>query len=198
MLDEKQLKKFTNLITKLSNVFSDCYFVKSGYVVTLDVEKPFIVQIDLSYIDMMIDVLGEFGIARIDNLKEFKKDMTTHFYVVKSEKEKNNVLSYIDSKMKQLSDMENWKSFINSKEDDVEVIESLFKLNTYIEFKPADVDGPAIILTKSLIPMVTEKTCDALYYSAKKLADNLYIIIFDFQFELFRLIMFHNYIRIEE
>jgi hypothetical protein len=199
-LDEKQTKKLLNLCTKISNVFTDFYILKHGYIMSVEKDKPFIIQIDNECVELFAGVCGDFKISHIWNVREFKKDMENYITIVSSASESTRVFNLLTERIKSINTCIDWENFTlsDNEEDNQKLLLSLFKNNDYINFKPKNIDGPEIILTKSLLPIVSEKNYTNLYYSTKKINSNLFLIVFDFQFDLFRLYMLHYYIPIDE
>lgn len=198
MLDSKSEKQLHKLCVKMNYVFNDIYILKQGYVISLDKEKPFIIQLGDKDLMLFSDLVGEFKILHIPNLKDFKKDMENNIQEVTSTKEQKEIINLLNERIKALNDVKHWKEFIlsNNEEENEKLIYSLFANNDYINFK-SDEDDSELILTKSLLPLVSEKNYDDLNYSSQKVDTDLYLMIFDFQFEMFRLYMFHYYIDVD-
>ena len=217
MISDKDKKIIYNLLVKVANIFNDFYIFKQGYFISSDIEKPFLIQIDSEYINLFSELCGDFKVLRLTDLKNFKKSLTepktekdkakewpiteNYFYSVISNSELEKITSILKEKINEVNGCTKWERFeLSEKEDEnMKLLLSLFKENNYINFLPKDnIDGPDIILTKSLLPLVSEKNYTDLYYTSKKKNSNLFLIIFDFQFTMFRLFMFHYYIPIKE
>jgi hypothetical protein len=205
MLDPQLKKRFYSLCSKLTYVFTDFYILTTGYILSIDKEKPFVVQVDDEKIKWFKEVCGDFKILHMEDIKEFKKgfkeDTIQNVSVVTSPSETKRITAYLTEKLKLANSCQKWETFIlaDKEKENEKLILSLFKNNNFIEFKPKS-DGivPEIILTKSLIPLVSEKNYTNLYYSVQEVSKDLYLIVFDFEFELFRLYMFHYYIDISK
>ena len=246
MISDKDKKTIYNLLVKVSNIFSEFYIFKNGYFISSDIEKPFVIQLDTSYIELFKELCGDFKILRITDVKNFKKSLTSpklkkdelnslkeeyqmyvlesgdsvepfdeyikkyqdewpvtenYFYSVISNSESETITKLLSERITETNKCSNWERFELSENPDenTKLLLSLFKENNYINFLPKDnMDGPDIILTKSLLPLVSEKNYTDLYYSSRKENSNLFLIVFDFQFSMFRLFMFHYYIPIKE
>lgn len=215
-MDPKDSKKLYSLLSKTSNVFTDIYITVNGYIVTMDIEKPFLIQVDDKWIRLLSELLGQFRIIHIPDLKNFKKAMKgpsakddkedwpkleDQYYEVVQNDEINGVTSLLTNRINEINSCDNWESFVlsDNADENMKLIRSLFVENNYISFSPKDnSDSPDIIMTKSLIPLVNEKNYTDLYYSTKKIDSDLYMIIFDLQFDLFRVYMYHYYIPFKE
>lgn len=211
-MDPKRVKKLYTLLSKITNIFTTFYVFKNGYILTKDLEKPFLVQIENEWVELFEELFGKFDIVCVYDIKILKKvlngpkpkdDLKTfpkledQFYLVIQQREIDEIKNLLIEKVNCINDCDKWESFLLSDDEakNEVLLKSLFTDNDYINFKPKDnEDGPDIILTKSLIPLVSEKNYTSLYYSSKKKSDDLYLIIFDLQFELFRLYMYHYYV----
>lgn len=217
MIGDKGKKTIYNLLIKVSSIFNDFYIFKQGYFISADIEKPFLIQLDNGYISLFTELCGDFKILRVTDVKNFKKSLTepktekekekdwpiteNYFYSVISNSEVEKITEILKEKINEVNACTKWERFELSdvREENMKLLISLFKENNYINFLPKDnMDGPDIILTKSLLPLVSEKNYTELYYASKKKNSNLYLIVFDFQFSMFRLFMFHYYIPIKE
>lgn len=198
-LDDKQKKKLITMCTKISNVFNDFYVLTTGYCISMDIEKPFIVQLNHEYIDLFKGAIGEFTVLHICNVKEFKKELTDFYEVIISKTDIKKLANLLTERITLINTCDEWEKFLlsDNEEENEKLMLNLFKKNDYINFQPNNSDGPEIILTKSLLPIVSEKNYTDLYYATKKIQSDLYLIVFDFQFSLFRLYMLHYYIPIK-
>lgn len=198
-LDDKQKKRLITMCTKISNVFNDFYVLTTGYCISMDIEKPFIVQLDHEYIDLFKGAIGEFTVLHICNVKEFKKELTDFYEVITSKTDIKKLANLLTERITLINTCDEWEKFLlsDNEEENEKLMLNLFKKNDYINFQPNNSDGPEIILTKSLLPIVSEKNYTDLYYATKKIQSDLYLIVFDFQFSLFRLYMLHYYIPIK-
>ncbi len=218
MQNSQNSKKLYDLLVKVTNVFTDFYVFKHGYIVSSDIEKPFIIQISDAQVSLFEEICGNFKLIRIIDIKNFKKSLkepTTkdmekgtewpktedYFYIVDSKTEMTKLINILKEKIEEINSCQSWEIFVLSDDNDsnLKLISSLFKDNNFVNFAPKDnIDGPEIILTKSLLPLVSEKNYTDLFYSSRKVNSNLFLIVFDFQFTLFRLYMFHHYIPMKE
>ena len=220
MIDIKEKKALHAICIKISNAYNDIYVFKSGHIVSADIEKPFMITLSDSQVKLFKNLVGEFKILHIFDLKEFKKSLKDSITNEKEDSEKNKknslientytielkssenkkILDKLDEWVNNLNKVGSWEEFIlsDNESDNAKLLISLFKDNNYVNFKPKDTDdSPEIILTKSLLPLVSEKNYTQLSYASIKLESNLFLIIFNFHFELFDLFMFHYYVPIK-
>lgn len=196
-MDPKREKKLFNLCTKITNVYTDFYILKTGYILSLDKEKPFLIQLSDDYVSLFNELKEGFKILHITDVRAFKKDMTTCIEEVTIKPEINKITTFLEERLNLINSSSKWEDFKMSDSicDNEKIILSIFKNNDYIEFKPkTEKEIPNLILTKSLLPLVTEKNYTKLYYNTREINKDLYLIIFDFDYDLFRLFMFHYYI----
>lgn len=228
-LDKKQQTSINTLLTKMTYVFTDFYIIATGYVLSMNKDKPFLIEINDDQVNLFKLLLGEFDILHILNSRDFKKAIVSyfelldnksdyssedefisfcnicksniqlHYEIIESNLKKKEIINKLDEKLNILNSDIEWKSFRLSDDEETnsELMIDIFKNNNYNNFKPVDSDGPDIILTKSLLPLVNEKNYTDVCYTSSKVDDDLYLIIFDLDFSLFRLYMFHYYIPIE-
>lgn len=200
MMDDKIKKKHDNLCTKITQVFTDLYITKQGYILSKSKEKPFIIQLDEEQVKWFEEANGEFNILHISKIREYKKTGEC-VEKVTSKTETSEILQILEERLGYINQCDKWEKFILSQNDDEneKLIMTLFKMNNYIDFHPSDnPSSPELILTKSLLPLVSEKNYTDLYYASKTVGKNLFMIVFDFQFTMFRLYMIHHYIPIKK
>ena len=189
MLDEKEQKKLYQLCTKISYAYTECYITNQGYILSMDKTKPFVIHLEESQLELFKKLCGDF-----------KKDMNTGIEKVTSNAQTKRIIGLLDEYLNNINSCENWESFILSddEEENQKLLTSVFKDNDFVNFKPKDIDGPDIILTKSLLPNVSASNSSDLYYSTRQINDKLYLITFDFQFDVFRMYMLHFYIKMKD
>lgn len=211
-MDQKRVKKLYTLLSKMTNVFTSFFVIRNGYILSKDVDKPYLIQIDNGWIELFEELFGKFTVVGVYDIKILKKvlmgpkekddpntfpKLEDQFYHVTLQRELDEIKTLLTTKINDINACQKWESFMlsNDPEKNRAMMVSLFKDNNYVNFTPKDnSDSPDLILTKSLIPLVSEKNYVDLYYSTMKKHTDLYMIVFDLQFELFRLYMFHYYV----
>jgi hypothetical protein len=217
MIELKRLKKLHELCVKISNLFEECYIVKDGTIVSLDPERPSMLQITPDNTGLFSEYLGdesETPYYYLSNLKDFKVSLKESiekyeegftkskllYIPKKSTEEKNAIMALIAKRKNAMTNSTHWKKFLlsNDPKENEKLIDHLFKKNSFIEFVPDNAETAFIILTKPFIPMVTEKNYTSLYYSTEVAGDNLFLLMFDIDLPLFRLSTFHYYVGVTE
>lgn len=212
MAEKTTKAKLYALLIKVTPVFTSFYVTHTGHIFSANSETPFIIQIDENLTALFRDVCGEFKLLRITDIKDFKKALTEpkekddpskwpklgdNFYIVTSKTESTKAVNSLKEMIDSINSCEKWENFIlsDNAEENEKLLNTIFKDNSYVDFVPKDTkESPEIILTKSLLPLVSEKNYTDLYYSSRKIDTDLYLIVFDFQFSMFRLYALHYYI----
>lgn len=212
-LDVKKTRMIYGLMSKMTSVFPSFYIIKPNYILSINAEKPFLAEIEDCHVEILNEIFGDFDMVYIKDIKIFKKviagpkpkddpdtwpKLEDISHIVENKREATAAKEMLAARIDSIHLHENWNSFLLSEDPNKneELLHSLLTDNNYVNFHPGD-SSPMLILTKSLIPLVTEKNYHDLYYSSRKIIDGLYQIIFDFKFNLFRLYMFHTYIPVE-
>lgn len=215
-MEKSHVKKLYTLLSKMTNLFTSFYVMKPSYVITKNNEKPFLVELTEDYMELLKELFGDFEILFVHDIKVLKKvlngpkekddlskfpKLEDQFYVVTNPRETFELRALLGDRLESIKNKDKWESFLLSDDETTheELVKSIFIDNNYVNFKPkGEIDSPLLILTKALLPLVTEKNCSDLYYAVQEIIEGkLYQIVFDFQHDLFRLYMYHNYIPIE-
>lgn len=194
---EKNIDNLLKVLTKISSVFNDAYILKNGYAISLNHELPFLIQFTESQISLFEEVFGDYKIIHFNDIRKYKKfrcteDEGLYWNIVTLQSEISEVTDRYTKLMVELGECEKWLDFDITDEEK----ESLFKYNDFIKYKPKDSDAPAFILTKSFLPLVTEKNYMAVSYSSKVIEGELSLIIFNIEHSTFRILGFHHYIKV--
>ena len=204
-IDKRSITKFCNFITKISAIYSDFFILNTGYILSLNIEKPYVFFISDEYMEIFNKIFGEFKILHILDSKTLKKvlsemgdeipDISPYISIEISSSNKMALMIMIQDRLSEIQKC-TWNKFILSddNDDNAKLISSIFDNNDYINFTPKDnLESPDIILTKNILPMVTSKNYTNLYYSSFKKSDSLYVIVFNFKYppyDLYTLLYF--------
>lgn len=196
-MDDKELKAFVNILTKLSASLNDVYIVKMGYALNLDVDKPILIQFNEYQMELFEKAFPDFKIVHITNVKKYKaagteEEKNQYFEYITLKSKSDAVISKMDYMLSKLGECESFVNLTLSEEDK----ETLFTYNEYTLFNPSDSDAAEIILTKSLLPYVTAKNTDIVTYSSRLVSDGMSLIVFNIDFPMFRVLAFHHYLTV--
>ena len=72
-LHKKQQTSINTLLTKMTYVFTDFYIISTGYVLSMNKDKPFLIEINDDQVNLFKLLLAEFDIVHILNTKKKKK-----------------------------------------------------------------------------------------------------------------------------
>ena len=207
--EEEIRSPIAKMLSKLIRIMNDIYILKTGDVISLDVDYPYHIKLQQGMTDSIFSLLPEIdGIIHIPNAREFKmllypsdKEAMNDgfdFYEYKTKavpvilnSEKGKVLARLKYYQDLNADCDNWYDFVL----DESTINKIFVNNDYFDFIPEGVEGgPSIILTKESFPLITEKTADIIEYSARQYSKDLYRIVFRFDCSIFSVQSFNFYI----
>lgn len=201
--DDKYIKKalkFTrDLIVKLSRVYKKDFYIIDGsylYPGKLSVEEIsgyMVCEIEEPYKEYLkeLEITNEKFIY-ISDIKTFKDDFTAK-NIIDNETNYNQIrdemFSFIDSVKK----IPVWNSMnIN--------LDTLFTLKEIVELESNRDDIPNVIIGNDMLPLVTEKNIQDLYYCCDiekiELKMKIYKVIFDFTIPHFRLMYKYNYVSV--
>lgn len=216
---EKEIKaiitKLNNLFIKINSIFTDIYITKTGYIISMNIEKPFLVHLSSEYIDLVDKyILNGKNIIHITNTREYKKEWSDTktieeviiFENLKMSKyikdilpvEHKNVIDRLDLLLGYVNNINNWKLF----KLDNEKMEDIFNNNKHIEYVDEEIKNPPVIITKELMPTVTLKTSDNILMTIVDMTTidekykGLYMLVFNIESNLFTLYSINNFIDI--
>ena len=157
-MDTKSMKKFYDVLIKISNVFNECFIFKSGHVIAangfqfLIILKPEQLQYFYVFHEKQFDILY------INNMKEYKKSVkagtekckTEYSTVELSPFTRRMIINSLDTKVKEIKEVSEWHRFFFSDIEEVNnrLITEMFTKNRCIEFQPATNPNEMILLTK--------------------------------------------------
>ena len=193
------VKAYTNLLTKISSIINDIYILKTGYGLSMDSEKPFLIQLGSGDMEFFKQDFRDFKMIHINNIKKFKvitddneRPQSEYVSIVELKSEYDAVVDRLQTMLNEIGKHEVWSPLILSEED----IDKIYNKRSYIIFKPEDSEADEIILTKSFFPMVTAKTTDIIAYSSRVVSDDMFSLVLSIGFPLFQVYAVHYYIKI--
>jgi len=193
------VKAYTNLLTKISSIINDIYILKTGYGLSMDSEKPFLIQLGSGDMAFFKEDFKDFKMIHINNIKKFKvitddneRPQSEYVSIVELKSEYDAVVDRLQTMLNEIGKHEVWRPLILSEED----IDKIYNKRSYIIFKPEDSEADEIILTKSFFPMVTAKTTDIIAYSSRVVSNDMFSLVLSIGFPLFQVYAVHYYIKI--
>ena len=146
-IDKRSITKFCNFITKISAIYSDFFILNTGYILSLNIEKPYIFFISDEYMEIFNKIFGEFKILHILDSKTLKKvlsemedeipDISPYISREISSSNKMALMIMIQDRLSEIQKC-TWNKFILSDDNDenAKLISSIFDNNDYINFIP--------------------------------------------------------------
>lgn len=210
-------KKFLELLTKMTNVFNDFYIFDTGYCITMDKSKPYVILLNYERLNMVEEVFGKFKLLHIKDNRRYRKvvkllleeelteeqhkglmeEITWYFEIVESESEKHEVSDRLDMLLNFLNDGNDWRDlkFDDDDEKNQRIITTLFKDNGYYIFQPkSNSKVPDIILTKAAFPLMNEKNWMESKYCVEQMNDDIFVLITKWDYPLFTIWGYRFYI----
>lgn len=192
---------FNDLMTKISNIFkSDLYIINNKYCIGgADSEDKNITQIlcllNQESSNLVKEQFPDTDIIYIKDVKKIKENFDENIELKIFESEKNDLLNKRDKIMKLVLNIDSWKSFEFTESD----ITDIFTDGKTFEMFTEDSNIPNLTISKTLFPMVKEKTVNQLFYQIF-IPDNEYELIqlvTSFDTEWFQIYNLIQYIKTE-
>ena len=191
---------FRDVLVKLSNVYlTDIYIYKNQYILGGDLSNLnnpgiFICQLTGDTMKIFDEKLDKSKIYYVSDIKKSKDNFDEYSKEVTDKNEINRIEDLKEKILKEVFNIETWNNFKFNDEE----IQLLFNDGISIEIFKNDTKIPSLILSKSMIPLATEKNLDKLYYyllSTNTEAGDTMInkIIFSLDTELFQVYMYYTY-----
>lgn len=132
----------------------------------------------------------------VDDVREAKDDFENHVKMLDDISNVEYIVHRVRALRGVLSMITDWISFKEVVDEDNQTdFLKLFTNNDTIELKDIKNNTPSVTIGKSLLPLVTEKNYENLFYNIYKSDDSdLYIITFNFHFTHFQLYMMYYFI----
>lgn len=132
----------------------------------------------------------------VDDVREAKDDFENHVKMLDDISNIEYIIHRVRALRGVLSMITDWISFKEVVDEDNQTdFLKLFTNNDTIELKDIKNNTPSVTIGKSLLPLVTEKNYENLFYNIYKSDDSdLYIITFNFHFTHFQLYMMYYFI----
>lgn len=190
---------FKTLLMKIVNIFpKDMYLVHNWCAIAgeeSDVENRgfYFCILEPEVRELLNKLFPNNPTLYIKSVRETKTDISKVQEIL-DEKTLKNIDNIVDSYMSRMNSDYEWSNF----NFDEEEISSLFNNGESLTLFENDENKSSIIISKSLFPLITEKTINNVKYAYTENVDNseLNQIIMTYEYELFQLVMRYLYLKI--
>lgn len=163
-------KNFKDLLNKACAIFKDdMYIVNNRYLLAGKLSENgsdgyYLCRLSQDSIKVCNEQLGEKEqIIYVENVRKSKDTFGELSRVVEKEEEKESVLKKYKSLNKQLGTVQGWEKVKLTEEE----IDDLYNKCVNIELFKNEPDIPTVTISKSFLPLTTEKNIDNLFYSVQ-------------------------------
>ena len=168
-------KNFKDLLNKACSIFKDdMYIVNNRYLLAGDMSEKdsdgyYFCRLSQDSIKVCNEQLGEKEqIIYVENVRKSKDSFGELSRIVEKEDEKDLVLKKYKNLNKQLSTVQGWEKVKLTEEE----INDLYDRCVNIELFKNESDIPTVTISKSFLPLTTEKNIDNLFYSVQVIENN--------------------------
>ena len=168
-------KNFKDLLNKACSIFKDdMYIVNNRYLLAGDMSEKdsdgyYFCRLSQDSIKVCNEQLGEKEqIIYVENVRKAKDTFGELSRIVEKEDEKDLVLKKYKNLNKQLSTVQGWEKAKLTEEE----INDLYDRCVNIELFKNESDIPTVTISKSFLPLTTEKNIDNLFYSVQVIENN--------------------------
>ena len=168
-------KNFKDLLNKACSIFKDdMYIVNNRYLLAGDMSEKdsdgyYFCRLSQDSIKVCNEQLGEKEqIIYVENVRKAKDSFGELSRIVEKEDEKDLVLKKYKNLNKQLSTVQGWEKVKLTEEE----INDLYDRCVNIELFKNESNIPTVTISKSFLPLTTEKNIDNLFYSVQVIENN--------------------------
>ena len=168
-------KNFKDLLNKACSIFKDdMYIVNNRYLLAGDMSEKdsdgyYFCRLSQDSIKVCNEQLGEKEqIIYVENVRKAKDTFGELSRIVENEDEKELVLKKYKNLNKQLSTVQGWEKVKLTEEE----INDLYDRCVNIELFKNESNIPTVTISKSFLPLTTEKNIDNLFYSVQVIENN--------------------------
>jgi hypothetical protein len=180
-----------DILSKLSNIFkNDIYIYKKRYVVGGDISESrnvtkFMCVINIDLVELLACIPDDVDLVYLSDIKKQKDTFETSITPDIEESKKLNVINFIRGTEEKANRIDSWSNFNFTDEDKA----LLYDENITLELFKDDENIPSVTVSKTLFPLVTEKTIDNLYYHVilPKKEKDLVELFTSFDFDYFQI-----------
>ena len=168
-------KNFKDLLNKACSIFKDdMYIVNNRYLLAGDMSEKdsdgyYFCRLSQDSIKVCNEQLGEKEqIIYVENVRKSKDTFGELSRIVEKEDEKELVLKKYKNLNKQFNTVQGWEKVKLTEEE----INDLYDRCVNIELFKNESDIPTVTISKSFLPLTTEKNIDNLFYSVQVIENN--------------------------
>lgn len=180
-----------DILSKLSNIFkNDIYIYKKRYVIGGDISESrnvtrFMCVINIDLVDLFTCIPDDVDLVYLDDIKKQKDTFESSITSDIVESKRLEVINFIRGTEEKANRIESWDSFNFTDEDKA----ILYDENVTLELFKDDKNIPSVTVSKTLFPLVTEKTIDNLYYhvTLPKKDKDLVELLTSFDYDYFQI-----------
>lgn len=190
---------FRDLLVKISYVYlTDIYIYKNQFIIGGDISNEnnpglFICKLTNDSSELCDETLDRTKVYHVSDIKKSKDRFNEYLREVTNDDEINKVESLKNTVLNEIYSFETWNNFNFTEEE----INDLFNDGISIEIFTENSKIPSLILSKSMIPLATEKNLDKLYYNfiSSETQGKMVInkILFTLDHEFFQIYMYYRY-----
>lgn len=200
-------KTIRDLFVKLGNIFTDFYIINNIYILpgpkSDETTKGYYYSILTGdMVELCREQFNNDSIIFIESVRDTKDDMRKVKFI-ENEEEKENIYKKLKEYQKNFeNDIYNEKITWNDMLFTTEQIDSIFKNSESITMSLYNnkSEETNVVISKTLFPLLTEKTLDGLYYAYIDKYDGgteLHQLLIEFFYEYFQLNMRYLFIPLE-
>ena len=190
---------FKTILMKLVNIFPKDMYLVHNWCAIAGIESDnenrgfYFCILEPDVRECLTKAFPNNPILYIKSVRETKSDITKVEEVLNNEDIKV-IESIINRYTKELNEVSEWSTFDFTEDD----ISSLFNDGQSLTLFENEENRSPIIISKTLFPLITEKTINTVKYSYTKYEadDNLDKLIMVYDYELFQLVMKYLYIKL--
>ena len=168
-------KNFKDLLNKACSIFKDdMYIVNNRYLLAGDMSEKdsdgyYFCRLSQDSIKVCNEQLGEKEqIIYVENVRKAKDTFGELSRIVENEDEKKLVLKKYKNLNKQFNTVQGWEKVKLTEEE----INDLYDRCVNIELFKNESNIPTVTISKSFLPLTTEKNIDNLFYSVQVIENN--------------------------
>ena len=168
-------KNFKDLLNKACSIFKDdMYIVNNRYLLAGDMSEKdsdgyYFCRLSQDSIKVCNEQLGEKEqIIYVENVRKAKDTFGELSRIVEKEDEKELVLKKYKNLNKQFNTVQGWEKVKLTEEE----INDLYDRCVNIELFKNESNIPTVTISKSFLPLTTEKNIDNLFYSVQVIENN--------------------------